>query len=145
MTYLGSIVAADYSITFTPAAPTGPTVCRSDHITQQKRIRSILAARRARAQKFDRDLFADPAWDMLLELYYAHLGQFDLSVSSLCSGSGVPATTALRWINTMESRGLLQRRPDPTDKRRIFVAISQDAADGMCEVLNQTVSRESLI
>ncbi len=90
-----------------------------------KRLRRILKARRARAEFFDGDLFADPAWDILLELYACELGQRRMSVSDACGASDVPATTALRWIRTLEDRGLLQRRDDPTDGRRAFVQLSE--------------------
>jgi DNA-binding MarR family transcriptional regulator len=87
-------------------------------------VAAILKARRQRADILGSDLFADPAWDMLLELYAAHLGQFELSVTSVCLGSGVPASTALRWMGEMEKRGLLDRRPDPMDGRRVLVRMS---------------------
>ena len=94
-------------------------------------IRQALLARQQRGRFFSSELFADPAWDMLLELYSAHLGQRRLSVSSLCGGSGVPPTTALRWITTMEKSQLIVRRNDPMDGRRVFVELSQPGIDGM--------------
>src|SRR3954451_9357535 len=59
-----------------------------------ERVRSILKARRMRARFFEAELFADPAWDVLLELYAAQIGQYRISVSSLCIGAAVPPTTA---------------------------------------------------
>ena len=91
---------------------------------EHKRLRRILKARRARAQFFDRDLFADPAWDILLELYASELGQRRMSVSDVCIASDVPATTALRWIRALELRGLLRRQEDHNDRRRAFVHLS---------------------
>lgn len=118
---------------------------RDTGVADQRRVRAILVARRTREVSFDADLFADPAWDILLELYLARLGQFDLSVTSLCMGSAVPQTTALRWINEMEKRGLLLRRRDPTDGRRIFVSLSKEATQQMAKLLCGAPSRESLI
>lgn len=94
-------------------------------------MRSLLKARRDRTKFFPENLFADPAWDMLLELYAAQLCQHRLSVSSLCAGSGVPPTTALRWITTVEKNGLLTRSSDPLDGRRVFVQLSEKGADAM--------------
>ncbi|QIK78860.1 hypothetical protein G7077_08090 [Sphingomonas piscis] len=68
---------------------------------------------------------------MLLELYSAHLGQRRLSVSSLCGGSGVPPTTALRWITTLEKQRLIARRNDPMDGRRVFVELSFSGVEAM--------------
>ncbi len=87
-------------------------------------VRAILGMRRARDQFFDGELFADPAWDMLLELYAAELGQQRISVGSLCAGAAVPPTTALRWISTLESKGLIERRADPLDGRRFHLSLS---------------------
>lgn len=94
-------------------------------------VRALLKSRRSRSNLFPADLFADPAWDILLELYAAELGQRRMAVTSLCRRSGVPSTTALRWINTLEKNGLLIRSNDPLDARRVFVRLSAKAADAM--------------
>ncbi|TKD53272.1 winged helix DNA-binding protein [Sphingomonas baiyangensis] len=94
-------------------------------------IRATIAARRLRARFFPADLFADPAWDMLLDLFAAHLERARVSVSSLCIAAQVPSTTALRWIKTMQEAGLLERSDDPFDRRRAFMALSQAAVGGM--------------
>ena len=96
-----------------------------------KAVRRMLRQRRIREQYFPADLFADPAWDMLLDLYAARLERQPVSVSSLCIAAAVPATTALRWIKTMTDAGLFQREDDPHDGRRIFIAL----AEGACEAL----------
>src|SRR3546814_2986047 len=49
-----------------------------------KGVRRMLRQRRMREQYFPADLFADPAWDMLLDLYAARLERQPVSVSSLC-------------------------------------------------------------
>lgn len=95
-------------------------------ITEQC-VRAVLKLRRSRDRFFDSELFADPAWDILLELFAAELGQWRMSVSSLCLGAAVPATTALRWIKTLEDKGIVRRTADPMDGRRVFVSLSDDA------------------
>ncbi len=47
-------------------------------------VREVIRARRLRDQFFERGLFEDPAWDMLLDLFAAELEQTQVSVSSLC-------------------------------------------------------------
>ena len=96
-----------------------------------KAVRRMLRQRRMREQYFPADLFADPAWDMLLDLYAARLERQPVSVSSLCIAAAVPATTALRWIKTMTDAGLFLREADPLDGRRIFIALSEGAAEAM--------------
>lgn len=94
-------------------------------------IRRIVRQRQLRGRFFDADLFADPAWDMLLDLTAARAEHTRVSVTSLCIASGVPPTTALRWIGQMIDAGLLERIEDETDRRRAFVALTDKAAESM--------------
>ncbi len=94
-------------------------------------IRAMIRLRRLREQFFDGELFADPAWDMLLDLMAARLEQVQVAVSSLCIAAAVPPTTALRWIKTMTDNGLFERVADPEDGRRIFIRLSDKAVAGM--------------
>jgi len=94
-------------------------------------VRRIIRQRQLRARFFDGELFADPAWDMLLDLTAARAEQTRVSVTSLCIASAVPPTTALRWIGQMTEAGLFERVEDETDRRRAFIALSDKAADAM--------------
>jgi hypothetical protein len=94
-------------------------------------VRRIIRQRHLRARFFDGDLFADPAWDMLLDLTAARAEGVRVSVTSLCIASGVPPTTALRWISQMTQAGLLERAEDETDRRRAFIALTDKAAEAM--------------
>ena len=94
-------------------------------------VRRIIRQRQLRARFFDGDLFGDPAWDMLLDLTAARAEHARVSVTSLCIASGVPPTTALRWIGQMSESGLLERVEDETDRRRAFITLTDKAADSM--------------
>jgi len=94
-------------------------------------VRTIIRQRQLRAKFFDGALFADPAWDILLDLTAARAEHNRVSVTSLCIASGVPPTTALRWIGQMTCVGLLERVEDETDRRRAFIALSDGAAGAM--------------
>lgn len=94
-------------------------------------VRQLIARRQARAKFFPQAQFADPAWDMLLDLTAARAEHARVSVTSLCIASGVPATTALRWIAQLETAGLVERVADDIDKRRAFIALSDKAAEAM--------------
>jgi DNA-binding MarR family transcriptional regulator len=91
-------------------------------------VRSVIRARRLRSRYFSEELFADPAWDMMLDLLQAEIAQLRVPVSSLCIAAAVPATTALRWLKTMVAQGLFLRRSDPHDGRRVFVELSADTS-----------------
>lgn len=94
-------------------------------------VRTLLRLRRLRDSFFPADLFADPAWDMLLDLMAARLSGDKVSVSSLCIAAAVPATTALRWIRALTESGVLVRQADPKDARRVFIALSDESAASM--------------
>lgn len=83
------------------------------------------AERRRRTQFFDAELFGEPAWDMLLDLFIADVAGRRLSVTAVCYGSASSASTALRWIKSLESQGLVERRGDKADKRRSWVMLTQ--------------------
>lgn len=94
-------------------------------------VRRIVRLRRLRDSFFDPALFADPAWDMLLDLFAAQIDGDRVAVSSLCIAAAVPPTTALRWIKTMTDAGLFERQEDPLDGRRIFIRLSGHAFSAM--------------
>jgi hypothetical protein len=100
-------------------------------LPEPRLVRQIIRQRQLRARFFEGDLFADPAWDMLLDLTAARAEHTRVSVTSLCIASGVPPTTALRWIGQMIEAGLLTRVEDETDRRRAFITLTDKAADAM--------------
>jgi len=94
-------------------------------------VRHVIRARRLRARYFSEELFADPAWDMMLDLLQAEIAQLRVPVSSLCIAAAVPATTALRWLKTLVAQGLFIRRADPHDGRRVFVELAPDTSHAL--------------
>ena len=122
---LGSAMRIAERIVGPPVEP----IC-GQAVTEQY-VRNMLKLRRNRDRFFDNDLFADPAWDILLELYASTLAQIRVSISNLCIAAAVPPTTALRWINQLENQGMLARRADPTDGRRCFITLSEKALEAM--------------
>ena len=101
-------------------------------------VRKIIAQRQKRREYFGVGLFADPAWDMLLDLTAARVEHRRVSVTSLCIASGVPPTTALRWISQMVESGLFERVEDETDRRRVFIGLTDKAAEAMARYFAQT-------
>jgi DNA-binding MarR family transcriptional regulator len=94
-------------------------------------IKRIIRARGKRMDHFDSHLFADPAWDILLNLARAEIEHRRTSISDLCHAAYVPATTALRWINTMTVEGKLERQPDAFDRRRVYMTLSEQSSVAM--------------
>ena len=114
--------------------------------TEAERLSYEVFAARLRADReiwrhaMGGDLFVDPAWDMLLDLFITRSEGKRTSVSALCLASCVPSSTALRWIATMERRGLVVRRPDPCDRRRYFVHLTAAALAALHEGLNSAAA-----
>jgi predicted transcriptional regulator len=79
--------------------------------------RHIYRSRRGRAEFFNAELFADPAWDILLDLFIAELCGKHVSTTRLCLAAAVPATTAHRYVAHLESVGLVTRANCETDGR----------------------------
>jgi len=94
-------------------------------------VRKIIRQRQMRSKYIEGDLFADPAWDILLDLTAARVEHIRVSVSSLCIAAGVPPTTALRWISQMTEAGLLERVEDEADRRRAFIALTDRTSDAI--------------
>lgn len=116
------------SITSPPAVPVDSEVSASF-------VRSILHGRRMRDRFFDSSLFADPAWDMLLDLTAARLEGKKVSVTSLGTAAAVPPTTALRWVSLLADQGILVRTADKDDARRVFIELADEAAARMISYL----------
>ncbi|MCT2401062.1 MarR family transcriptional regulator [Novosphingobium mangrovi (ex Huang et al. 2023)] len=109
-------------------------VTARDHPVWGELARQTYDDRRRRAKIFrSEDLFGEPAWDILLDLFVAAKERRRLSVTSACIGAAVPSTTALRWIAILEKKGLLVREADPGDARRVYVKLSAHGYGAMLE------------
>jgi DNA-binding MarR family transcriptional regulator len=86
---------------------------------------------------FGDGLFADPAWDLLLDLYIHNARQRRISVSSACLAAAVPTTTALRYITELLKRGLVERVPHPADGRSFLLCLTVPAITAIETLLSQ--------
>ena len=100
-------------------------------------IRTLLRTRRLRTHFFRSDLFADPAWDMLLDLMAARLEGKQVAVSSLCIAAAVPPTTALRWIGVLTEGGLVARVADRNDGRRVYIELAEPTVRALTAWLDE--------
>lgn len=111
-----------------PQQPAGAKEQAAKNLDPLTRKRAALGnlrtIRRARAQHFPSDLFSDPCWEMLLDLYDAKLGGAEVTVTSLGAASGVPLTTALRRMDALQVHGLIVRVEDAGDKRRTIIRLT---------------------
>lgn len=118
-----------------PLAQPGAAV--SHGLPEARLVRRIIRQRQWRARFLDGDLFADPAWDMLLDLAASRVEGKRVSVTSLCIASGVPPTTALRWIGQLVEAGLFARVCDDADRRRAFIELTDKAVDALSRYFSE--------
>ena len=105
-------------------------------LTYESFTARLITERRQRAKSFGSELFADPAWDMLLDLFIAMVQKKRISISSACIASSVPSTTGLRWLAHMCANGVLVRGNDPTDRRVSYVRLSDETFQQMVTYLD---------
>jgi predicted transcriptional regulator len=90
---------------------------RVSALDQARFAERIYQARRARERVFANDIFADPAWDILLDLFVRSTRNELISISSACYGANVPHATALRYVKALTKSKYLERISHPNDKR----------------------------
>ena len=110
-----------------PASSGAPAVPEAPLSFDPAWIRGVLKARRLRDSLFAPGTFADPVWDMLLDLTASRVESRLVSITSLAIAAAVPGSTALRHLKAMADAGLIVRRADPADGRRVFIELSADA------------------
>lgn len=111
--------------------PDGPPVPISeDH------VRSVLNVRRGRDVIFGQDLFSDPAWDIMLELYAESFAGRTRTTSELARAIGGPRSVIARWITALEHAGLVEANGDATEAGPL-VALTDEAAAKMARLVSQ--------
>lgn len=97
--------------------------------------RALYWQRRMRARFFPGSLFAEPTWDMLLDLFIADCERRKITVKSVCIAADVPVTTALRQLRYLTEQGLIERLDNPRDARSSHVRLSEAGCVAMTEYL----------
>lgn len=62
-----------------------------------------------------KELFGEPAWEMLIDLFIHEGEGRPLSTSDLCVTSTIPMSSALRLVQKLCDAGLVDRTPDLMD------------------------------
>jgi DNA-binding MarR family transcriptional regulator len=99
-----------------PKEPTRKELCRL--------ACQIYDARRSRNKMLNRDLFGEPAWDMLLALYCLPARGEMITVTSLSLAADAASSTGLRWQAVLEKEGLIEQGPAGVDARRKLMRLT---------------------
>ena len=75
---------------------------------------------------------------MCLDIYICGLKEERVTVSAIAHSSGIPMTTAMRYINVMVQQGLIEKTPNPADNRMIFVSLSSDCMEKIEKLLTSS-------
>jgi hypothetical protein len=110
---------------------------------QKNWIKKAIKIRKLRGKFLPYDLFADPAWDILLDLTLAKMEDRSTSISSVCIAASVPNTTALRWLKSLIDVGAVHKIPDKSDKRRHFVELSDDFYESMLAFVSKAIKHSA--
>ncbi|AJA11509.1 DNA repair protein RadC [Sphingopyxis fribergensis] len=119
------------SASFTLRSPGGPA--RIDHgDIALANARAAMRRRLLRQQLIGTpELFGDPAWEMLIDLFVHECERKRLSISALCVTSSIPMSSALRLAQRLCDAGITRRVPDPIDGRRTFIRLDPVIAHRM--------------
>ena len=101
--------------------------------------RRALADRQRRLATFGKAMFGEPAWDILLWLYVLQFGERP-TIGRLGELAGTSKSTALRWIDYLESQTWISRASHPTDKRSVFIDLTDSGRAAMELYLTETVA-----
>ncbi len=86
--------------------------------------RRLIAERKVVGAHLGFETCPSPTWDLLLDLYLAHLEHRSTYLWSLCVAANIPMSSAHRKIGELVSNGLLERGPDFEDGRRVSMRLS---------------------
>lgn len=114
------------------------------HERRKQTVRTIFSVRENRNRLLGEGVFVDPAENIVLDCYLSGLEGRQVAVSDACIASGVPGTTALRWIKTLEEKGLLKRKEDARDRRRSFVALTERGHSAIETLVDESMRRMSV-
>lgn len=98
--------------------------------------------RQKRNGLFPAGYFADAAWDILLDLYTAHLSGRRISTTGLGLVGGIPQTTMLRYLDQLVRDGLAVRLDDPHDGRRVFVELTAEGVKRMAVLFDDAIVQQ---
>lgn len=92
--------------------------------------------RRARTEFLgNTEIFGEPAWDMLLDLFIRQTNDEKVSFKSACINEAAPQPTAVRWLKVLERSGLIRSELDADDDSRHLIHLTPTGYEGMLRYL----------
>lgn len=113
---------------------------RQHSAVTEDHILSVLLIRRARTAVFGTGLFSDPAWDLMLELYAAKLGERMVCLTDLAQAIDAPQSTTARWIAALNQQGFTESCVDPVLPSRISISLTSEGVSKMERLIDRWLS-----
>ncbi|ANK14203.1 hypothetical protein A9D12_08065 [Erythrobacter neustonensis] len=126
---MGSIGAGHF------AAATAPSSVSADQAYLVALAEEELRRRKLRARFLPAQFFGEAAWSMLLDLYVSEFRKRPVATTSACIAAEVPASTALRWLDLLEQRSLVERYDSDQDRRVKFIRLSNEGRRALEAIL----------
>lgn len=114
----------------------------SDQLVSRARI--IFQSRVNRARHFNRAMFGEPAWDILLLLYINDLGGARLTATKIADMIEQPFSSVVRWLDYLQKERLIERRPHSNDKRIALIALLEKGRDSIESYLSDVPELQAL-
>ena len=126
------VVALQRCLTNFHARQEEPAILDGEGGDHRPALARYIDARRVRSTLFGHDLFADPAWDILLLLYQAELDGGALTLEQMSETLRLSLSNVVGQVGILERRGLvMEHRSSPNSRRRCAMRLAPLAVDAM--------------
>jgi len=96
----------------------------------------IVRDRRARSNFISpSEIFGEPAWDVLLDLFVRETKGEPTTMTLIGAGAGEKPATIARWLYVLELNGLIALQGDVGDKRRQAIRLTPAGYESMLRYL----------
>lgn len=111
--------------------------------SDEQQVVSILRLRRARTDLFGAGLFDDLAWDILLQLYAASLGNRKMRLADLADIA--PKSTLARWTAVLQERGLVSCGLDALKPTNLWIELTNAGETKMARLFRSLPHSHSYV
>jgi len=108
-------------------------------------LENLKIIRNDRKKSFPDIKFADPYWDIIINLAIDFDRGKETSIKAACLSSGVSTTTTLRCLGELERIGVIQRSADPSDRRRFFIRLTDQSRHSLDAWLRNSLRTVGMI
>lgn len=102
--------------------------------------KTLVHQRRIIATALGLPLVENPNLDILIELYLAQVEERQVYVWSLCAAANAAYSTAHRKLKELAQAGLILRRTDSRDRRRVEIELTEAGSAMTRDMVTQMIS-----